>query len=513
MKFTRYLALATCYLALAAICAAQVIIPGTDVEAATTAARGAVELATTAEAQAGTDTTRAITPAAWSAATAPLVNPRAPRQGLVFDGTSGASNTIPAFGTADFSVFAWVNPTDRSGVNGIMSGDSSSFAIYLTNSAGLVNVDKRGVVSVGVSTTATPLGVMSLIGYSRTGGVGTFWLNGVADGTAADTQDYSVAGSFVGAVNPITQNPFRGTLVPLVLNRALSDAEVLALHTSGAPAAADRGGSNTAINSSTVLNGGLGNPGYDTFSGASATGFSAAVSTNHNALVYSPNASVGWVGRKFKFVFSLTLNSGTAPTVMMRDASGNSVSAGTIASAGANSFVLTLTSGADQVYPTLFNENYAGGAPGDFVVSGLSVTPLGLLLATEANAPGLGAVWRNTSGTPDADIILPSSGVDWLLPGAENWLRTERSTNGYLVADQVVIPTNCTITDIWVRTTAASLALYDASGGGTEVANITPTSGVWYRYTGTITQTSTGKLYVGLASAVLTEFKIHYVAN
>lgn len=46
---------------------AQVEIPGTDVEAATTTTRGAVELATDAEAITGTDAVRAVTPAALAA--------------------------------------------------------------------------------------------------------------------------------------------------------------------------------------------------------------------------------------------------------------------------------------------------------------------------------------------------------------------------------------------------------------------------------------------------------------
>ena len=78
-------------------------------QAASTSATGVVELATAAGAAAGTDTSRVVTPAGMKGAIDPLVNARAPAQGLVFNGTSKRVQSFGATGTAPLWVDALVD--------------------------------------------------------------------------------------------------------------------------------------------------------------------------------------------------------------------------------------------------------------------------------------------------------------------------------------------------------------------------------------------------------------------
>ena len=315
-------------------------------------------------------------------------------------------------GTADFSFFTWINVNDFSGINGITSGSNGSFAFYIDNSNGKLVVDKRGIVNVGSSSSSISSGKFTCVGYTRSGTTGTFYINGIASGTATDSQDYTVATQFYGSINPITQNPLRGTLLtPYFYNRALSAAEVVALYEAGVPKGADyNGATNTALNTSAFANY---STGYDTFSGASATGFSAVKSTAGNKYAVSGNTRTVLKGQRYRVTFTLTINSGSGPAQVFLAKPGSGATTDVfVPAAGANSFEMTI----NQVAAYDANQLFFGStANGDFAVSSISWTPLGLLLAPDAGQAGGGLTWYDTSGNA-ANITLPASGVSWNVP-------------------------------------------------------------------------------------------------
>jgi len=338
---------------------------------------------------------------------------RAARQGLVFDGTAVSSTiSVAALGSTGFSASVWVNISNPSGaIAELISGGGNNFSLGVVQSTGVLQVAKTNVAVVGSSTSAITFGKATLVSYVRSGTTGTFYINGVAGGTITDSQNYSGTISTIGSAN----FPVNGFVSPLIYNRALSAAEVVALYEAGVPAGGDYNtASNTAINTGAVANSSNVNFDYDTFTGASATGFTASVTSSTNGSFATVNGAEYSVvtGTRYLVTFSATLTSGTAPKVSF----GSSI-VGTLSSnihtvtAGSNSVILTLTATGSR--PLYFYN--AAGESASFAISSLSVTRLGLLLAPDAGQAGGGLTWYDTSGNA-ANITLPASGVSWNVP-------------------------------------------------------------------------------------------------
>jgi hypothetical protein len=121
---------------------------------------------------------------------------------LVLPGVAGnyASFTaLTAFGTGDFSVSAKVTLTAVPPVySAIIGGASNSFGLRANPSLKLQAAKNNASVSVQ-STTAIALHTEVVIGYTRSGTTGTYYLNGVADGTITDAENYTVGSSEIGA--------------------------------------------------------------------------------------------------------------------------------------------------------------------------------------------------------------------------------------------------------------------------------------------------------------------------
>lgn len=201
--------------------------------------------------QTGTSTTTFVTPAGLAYAapfhTAPVVNARAMAQGLVFDSTAGAPLSLPAPGTADFSIAAWVDVTDLAAQRYIFGGATNSFGIRIHTDATLITI-KVGVATTNTSTGTVPVGKFAMVAYVRAAGVGTFYLNASAIGSAADASDYSVGSTFLGSFGG--SSPFfSGYLRAYVANRAWTAGDITARFESGGPLTDDYYGAgvNTAI--------------------------------------------------------------------------------------------------------------------------------------------------------------------------------------------------------------------------------------------------------------------------
>lgn len=193
--------------------------------------------ATSAEAIAGLDATKYISPSTLRAADAVTANPRAPRQALAFDGATSAAFTTPVLGTGDFCVSAVVNPSSLASPVAIMGGVNNSFSFFVQTTGALTS-SKTNVANNTSSTGVIAAGIVSHVAYSRLSGVGTYYINGVAAGTTTDAQNYSEAVTQLGSA--ASAYYFLGSVSGFYpFNRALSAAEVLALHQEGAPRAAD----------------------------------------------------------------------------------------------------------------------------------------------------------------------------------------------------------------------------------------------------------------------------------
>ena len=317
---------------------------------------------------------------------------RAARQGLVFDGTANATVSVAAFASTDFSVFTWINVTSFSAARSIIGGGTGAF-VFSVNTSGALVVGKYGSADLAVSTTTLTAGKWTLVGYVRSGTTGTYYINGIAAGTTSDSYNYTAVDSQIGA-NGGGSSIFLGTIDPVYpYNRALSAAEVVALYEAGVPAGSDYNtASNTALNSSTFVNGGTA---YGTFDGASATGFHVIKTAGTQAFAGSRPAFSVAAGQKFLVTFTATLTSGTAPIVLL----GNSTSGGSrsnqpTVTAGSNSIVLTATAADSSAALTFYN---GIGDACEFTIASVSITRLGLLLAPDAGQAGGGLTWYDTS--------------------------------------------------------------------------------------------------------------------
>ena len=315
---------------------------------------------------------------------------RAARQGLVSDGTAGATvASVPAFGTSDFTVAAWVNPVATGSTQYIFSGGSTAFGLRLLN-GGTIQTTKMGTADNTASSGTLTAGKSALVVYTRSGTTGTYYINGVSAGTTTDSQDY-----WTGSI-----------LTPIAENRALSAAEVLALYEAGVPSGGDyNNASNTNLNSSTVTTAGSGS-----VTGASATGF-AATATGAFWVRTAPVFSI-IKGAKYRVSFTASSLTGTwnAYISLFNTAIDSALYP---VSSGANSFemVANVTRTTNEVI------EFSSIGPSTLTVSGLSVQPLGLLLAPDAAQTGGGLVWYDTSGNA-ANITLPASGVTWNVPSS-----------------------------------------------------------------------------------------------
>ena len=381
-----------------------------------------------------TPTQRALVTADIQAASAALINSRAPRQALVFDGTSYVTSgiTVP-FGTSDFAAFAWVFINSFATNQGIFGGGNNALTLFTDTNGNLVSalsgVANNAATTGGVLTA----GIWAMVGYSRSGPTGTYWVNGIAVGTTADSRNYFIANSVVGRADPSTYPNLGSVTGPFYYNRAPSAAEVLAFYQTGAPASTDfNNASNASLSAAAFQNGGYnGAATYATFTGASATGFTAGQAGSACRLVSGSTFSVR-KGCSYLLKFTYTLNSGMGPTetyIIDGVSDANIVNSLSIAalSAGANSFVYTATSTASAARLEFIS--YAGA--GNFTISGLTLVPLGLLSASDPAQPGAGLMDLDPSGNR-AHRVLPTSGVTWLLPNVSSPITIEAttSTNG-----------------------------------------------------------------------------------
>ena len=363
-------------------------------------------------------------------------NGLAPRQGLVFDGTAGATVSVAAFGAADFTVGAWITPNNLAANTLIFSSISNGFSLFALSTGALLT-SKRNVGDNTASSGLITAGNPAFVAYVRSATTGTYYINGVSAGTTTDSQNYPVGIGYIGQQDT-GSNLFPGKLAPLAYNRALSAAEVLALYQSGAPARGDYNGvlSNVNLltaggpwtNYSSSFNVAFASADGSTVSGTSSTGI---------GYVYTPITFTA--GSRYRVTGTATGVTGatlyvstTAPILSSPQQGIGTIPLGT----SAIDFSWVETTGGSRSFVV----NTISAIATSFALTNLRVWKDGLLLAPDSAQAGGGLAWYDTSGNA-ANITLPASGVSWSLPtsGKAFSLSLASSTAGSAGAGALVV--------------------------------------------------------------------------
>jgi hypothetical protein len=334
-------------------------------------------------------------------------NARASRQGLISQGTSSANvGTFAAFGTGDYTAQVWVRLTTPTAPNTFLRigqagvGQSWDFGTTDSSPAGRVAVRNGDATAQLFGSTILQANTVYCVTAVRASGVTTIYLNGVSNGSGTLATNYTNA---IGGLTVMPSAGFIGT--PLIYNRALSAAEVLSLYEAGAPAQLDYGfgtndSSTTVYSGQQLITGDRSTfasaTGWTLFTGNSISGGKLNLVNLAYALCNNTNLRKG-----IRYRLTITIDSITGGTLRVYD--------------GVNyTGVIGNTSGTKTLEYTM-----AADAPvflrmegGSAVVDDITIVPLGVLLAPDANQPGGGLAWYDTSGN-NATITLPASGVNW----------------------------------------------------------------------------------------------------
>ncbi len=131
---------------------------------------------------------------------------------LPWNGTNYAANfgvannyygrtALTAFGTGNFSVSSKVTVRSLAAENPIFGGGTNSFGLRIAITTGVLTAYKNGVAALTSSAaTGITAGTSVVIGYTRSGTTGTYYINGASIGTITDNQDYTVGQSEISSV-------------------------------------------------------------------------------------------------------------------------------------------------------------------------------------------------------------------------------------------------------------------------------------------------------------------------
>jgi lysophospholipase L1-like esterase len=354
---------------------------------------------------------------------------RAAAQRTVLDGTAGAVSTLPVTTITDmtlcldlsipitpvdgFPIFSISShATDARQAGGFfMDTSSGHLRIYLYGSAGSRNTRILNFytlfagqdVQLTIVKSANTIvvygnGIALTQAAESTSGTPPAWSDNITGPYALIGRDGSYFWTGACAVVGLS-------------TRALSAPEILDVFRRGTfPSTDYQYAGSKALNTSVIANTGYA---YGTFTGASASGFTAA---NGAALAIALCSPPAWVatpltpGQQIKVTFHADLTSGEAPTTVLGTTGAwGSASAEHTITNGDNSVIFTATAGSNRL---MF---YTGGAT-SYAISSLSVSPIGVVLANDPKQPGQGTIWAPKQGTL-AETTL-SNGVRWALPSA-----------------------------------------------------------------------------------------------
>lgn len=144
-----------------------------------------------------------------------------------FDGTLGVCAISHLVGSGDFSISIKITTDDLVNNQFLIFGLTNCFGISIQSSTGKMLGTKAFVGNLpNESNTALSADTQYTLGYTKIGTVGTYYLNGIADGTTVDSFNYSVATTTIGRVGQSSKN-YNNLRFD---NRGLSSSEMLDIH-------------------------------------------------------------------------------------------------------------------------------------------------------------------------------------------------------------------------------------------------------------------------------------------
>lgn len=140
---------------------------------------------------------------------------------------------LTAIGTGNFSLSAKISVATLATQHAIIAGATAAPSFRVEVSTGKVYIAKVGTGNGTVSTGALSILTEYVIGYSRSGTTGTYYINGVAAGTTTDNFDYTVGITEIGSVAAGTAANANGTLFWARIYSAALDATAMAADATG----------------------------------------------------------------------------------------------------------------------------------------------------------------------------------------------------------------------------------------------------------------------------------------
>ena len=351
--------------------------------------------------------------------------------------------TAADFGTSDFSVEFILNQTEEN-TNGnyiYFSHTSGNNRLYLLNDKSANNIAVQFYNSSGSTTDlgfTLPYDMSADYGtpthyvftFDRDGDV-TLYKNGNSVASvsisAASAINLGDSNTNVGRFGSSSSYGVLGTFYRFRTWNKLVDAK--ALFERSDVDYADQYGSETKLNSSTCVNATSSNA-FNTFSGASATGFTAVSTGAGSSSQFAATADeISFVkGKKYSITFDATLNSGTAPkwnaAISILSATETTDHSIATVTAGANGGIFT----ANQTTTGVISFKSEGGAATNFAISNLKVVRCGVVVDMDLAfaSPTQSLTVQDRAGS--AHGTCSSSGVSHVQPVVQ--LNTEQLSVG-----------------------------------------------------------------------------------
>lgn len=468
-----------------------------SVGTASTSAAGVVELVDSADVD--TDALKALTIAEFLRRLGPYRNALASAQGLVCSGAVAGANAtlVTALGTGDFSIAFDVDVPATAPVGG-----AAFFHLAATRAAasasdlniGLSSVDTlrmtfRSADTLSERTVEFPAFSATYGGqrvhgvFTRTGATIALKLNDVTVTLTATTVGGSPpawSASIPGTLLTLGQfgdsYPWTGFVAAKLYNYVLSTAQQTRLFRTGAVSAADL---NTVYNDANAAS--LGNPigaGQSMINGANSTFASDTGWWAKTGSTISAGAAHLTVGTNLKRLALLKIGCRYTLTFDVTNWSINPV-----VDDGVTALYHVTSNGSKSVtFTAATTDLFFSANSGTMDLDNVLLTPLGALIAPEANAPGNGLVWNDVSGNR-AHIILPTAGVSWSLPSSQQIVieaTTNTATNQLLGAASLIDTNKQWRIQSWTvncSTGTPTISLGNASAGAQYVSGAVLASG------------------------------------
>lgn len=148
-------------------------------------------------------------------------------------GNYASFTALSAFGTGDLSVSAKVKVGSLSANQYSIGSDVSGFGLKIEATTGKLEAVNAGVGGNDKSTGVVSAFQEAVIGYSRNGTTGTYYIDGVGVGTITDTRNYSVGVGELGTIALGTLFPFDGNIKWARVYDAALDATAMAADAAG----------------------------------------------------------------------------------------------------------------------------------------------------------------------------------------------------------------------------------------------------------------------------------------